>query len=179
MIKILNSEEVIPRFLLTHVRISRFQFRWMASKLFTVVRWYMTVLSKFTVSKFAVYTFFNTVSKIQTLDTKMLLTPSASNTKEDKFEHIPSEARQLRNRNPTVLWRTCKSRELNKVRTMFCFVFFPSVLRWLKSIYPGLKVTAILSAQADPIDRWQLLLLLLYKQSKQEISFSTSQWSRP
>ena len=87
----------------------------------------------------------------------MLLTSSASNTKEDKFEHIPSEARQLRHRNLTVLWRTCKSREINKVRTMFCF-FFPSVLRWLKSIYPGLKVTAILSARTDPIDRWQLLL---------------------
>ena len=67
----------------------------------------MPGLSKFTVSKFVVNTFFNSVSKIQTLDTKthksVLLTPSASNTKENKFEHIPSEARQLRNRNLTVL----------------------------------------------------------------------------
>ena len=156
MIKILNSEEVIPRFLLTHVRTSRFQFRWMASKLFTVVRWYMPGLSKFTVSKFAVYTFFNSVSKIQTLDTKMLLTPSASNTKENKFEHIPSEARQLRHRNLTVLWRTCKSREINKGRIMF---FFFSIGSSLVKIYlPRLKVTWILSALADPIDRWQLLL---------------------
>ena len=124
----------------------------------------MPGLSKFTVSKFVVYTFFNSVSKIQTLDTKthksVLLTPSASNTKENKFEHIPSKARQLRHRNPTVLGRTCKSREINKVRTMFC-VFFPSVPRWLKSIYPGLKVTAILFARADPIDRWQLLLFAI------------------
>ena len=85
------------------------------------------------------------------------MTPYASNTKENKFEHIPSEARQLRHRNLTVLWRTCKSREINKVRTMFCF-FLPSVLCWLKYIYPGLKGTAILSARAGPIDRWQLLL---------------------
>ena len=116
----------------------------------------MPGLSKFTVSKFVVNTFFNSVSKIQTLDTKthksVLLTPSASNTKENKFEHIPSKARQLRHRNPTVLGRMCKSREINKLRTMFC-VFFPSVPRWLKSIYPGLKVTAILFTRADPIDR--------------------------
>ena len=151
---------MIPRFLLKHVRISRFQIRWMASKLF--YRSSVKYARPFKVYRVKIRSLYIFQFCIQNSDSRhknawMLLTSSASNTKEDKFEHIPSEARQLRHRNLTVLWRTCKSREINKVRTMFCF-FFPSVLRWLKSIYPGLKVTAILSARTDPIDRWQLLL---------------------
>ena len=116
----------------------------------------MPGLSKFTVSKFAVITFLNSVSKIQTLDTKMLLTPSASNTKENKFEHIPSEARQLRNRNLTVLWRTCKSREINKGRTMFCF--FP---------YRSMTASSLRGwSQSDD----SCVTLLLYKQSKRKLA---------
>ena len=157
----------------------------------------MPGLSKFTVSKFVVNTFFNSVSKIQTLDTKthksVLLTPSASNTKENKFEHIPSKARQLRHRNPTVLGRTCKSREINKVRTMFC-VFFPIGSSLVKIYLPRLEGNCNFIRSSWPYrsmtasslrDRsWSqsydsCVTLLLHKQSKQEISLSTSQWSRP
>ena len=86
----------------------------------------------------------------------MLLTSSASNTKEDKFEHIPSEARQLRNRNLTVLWRTCKSREINKGRTMFCF--FP---------YRSMTASSLRGwSQSDD----SCVTLLLYKQSKRKLA---------
>ena len=154
----------------------------------------MPGLSKFTVSKFAVSTFFNSVSKIQTLDTKnawMLLTSSSSNTKEDKFEHIPSEARQLRNRNLTVLWRTCKSRDINKVRTMLCFLFsigsslvkiylprFEGNCNFIRSNRPYRPMTASSLRGWSQSDD-SCVTLLPYKKSKEEISFSTSQWSRP
>ena len=120
----------------------------------------MPGLSKFTVSKFAVSTFFNSVSKIQTLDTKT----------HKCCWHRPRQTGK-RIRLSTYLlkqdsWETetlpfCEERVKVVTSTKWepCFVFFfPSVLRWLKSIYPGLKVTAILSARTDPIDRWQLLL---------------------
>ena len=154
----------------------------------------MPGLSKFTVSKFAVRTFFNSVSKIQTLDTKT----------HECCWHRPRQTRKRISLSTYLLkqdsWETeilpfCEERVkvVTSTKCEPCFVFFFSIGSSLVKIYlPRFEGNCNFIRSNRPyrpmtassLRGWSqsddsCVTLLPYKKSKEEISFSTSQWSRP
>lgn len=153
----------------------------------------MPGLSKFTVSNFAVKTFFNSVSKIQTLDTK---------TRKCCW-HRPHQTRKRISLGTYLLkqdsWGTeilpfCEERVkvVKSTKCEPCFVLFSIDSSLVKIYLPRLQGNCnyirsnwpYRPMTASSLRGWSqsddsCVTLLLYKKSKEEISFSTSQWSRP